>query len=313
MSNNKEKTNIELHESAKNFLNYLHTIKNRSDETIIGYSSNLRIFFEFLKIKKKKAITNKLLKTITLDDLYNFLSYTEKELRNSPATRARKVACLKSYFHYLYKKAKLIPEDITEELDSPKIPKKKPISMNLDQCKQLLNSLDDWSAYYFRDKAILTIFLQCGLRLSELCNIKINDIKGTRMIVTGKGDKQRYVFLSESCIKVINEYLKERKDDKASDEDKQYLFLSDRQQRIRKTTVQTLVKKHMKKAGLDTDLYHTHTTRHSYATMSYNQGMDVIKLSEALGHSNVNTSKVYVTINEDELQDYANNNPLNNL
>jgi site-specific recombinase XerD len=185
--------------------------------------------------------------------------------------------------------------------------------MNIEQCKQLLKSIDESTFYYLRDRCILTIFLQCGLRLSELCNIKIKDIKGNKILITGKGDKQRYAFLSEHCINIINEYLIERDDENATDESKEYLFLSDRQRNINKRTVQSLVKKYLEKAGLDTSIYHTHTTRHSFATIAYNQGMDVIKLSTSLGHTNVNTSKVYVTIDEDELQEYANNNPLNNL
>ena len=302
-----------LPESAENFLEYLH-MKNSSEGTIKGYKSNLDVFFDFIKdYKKTKTINNKVIKNIKLTDLYAFLNYAEKELGNAPATKARKVACLQSYFKYL-KKAKIIEDNISEDLDQIKIPKNKPVSLSVEQSKLLLNAPVEGSLFYTRDKVILTLFLNCGMRLSELCNIKLSDIQGTRILITGKGSKQRYAFLNESCIKALNCYLEDRKNFNILDEYKDYLFTTKFRKNMGVQAVQLVVKECLERVGLDTGIYHTHILRHSFATMAYeNQNVDLIKLSELLGHSNVNTTKIYISINEDDLQKIADNNPLNNL
>lgn len=303
-----------LPESAEDFLEYLH-MKNSSEGTIKGYKSNLGIFFDFIKTYKKvRSINNKVIKSIKLTDLHAFLNYAEKELGNSPATRQRKVACLQSYFKYLFKKAKLIDDNVAEELDQIKIPKTKPVALSVEQSKLLLNAPVEGSLFYTRDKCILTLFLNCGMRLSELCNIKLSDIQGNRIIINGKGSKQRYAFMNESCIKTLNNYLEDRRKFDILHGYEDYLFISKFKKAMGIQAVQLMVKNCLDRVGLDVDIYHTHTLRHSFGTMAYeNQHVDIIKLSELLGHSNVNTSKVYITINEDDLQKIADNNPLNIL
>lgn len=309
----KEIVNVKLHSSVGEFLDYCRTIKGLSEESLVGYYSDLKIFYEFMKDLKKKNITDKLIKSIELQDLHKFMSYLEKECNNSPTTRGRKISSLKSYFEYLQNITKLITVNPSYSLIKPKIEKKKPVAMSLQECEQLLNALDKSSLNYYRDKAILMVFLQCGLRLSELINIKLSDVQKLRMTVNGKGQKERDAFLSQSCTKAIDDYLEVRVDDKALKEDKDYLFLSTRQQKISKSAVQTMVKNYLGKAGLDTEKYHVHTTRHTFATMTYEQGCDVVKLSTLLGHSNLNTSKIYITLKDKDLQEIVNRNPLNNL
>lgn len=306
-------TNTKLHKSVGEFLDYCRTIKGLSEESLIGYYSDLKIFYDYMKQLKKKNITDKLIKAIELQDLHKFMTYLEKDCKNSPTTRGRKVSSLKSYFEYLHNVTRLITFDPSYSLLKPKIEKKKPVAMSLQECEKLLGALDKGSLNYYRDKAILMIFLQCGLRLSELINIKLSDVQNIRMTVNGKGQKERDAFLSQSCIKAIDDYLKVRNDDKATEENKEYLFLSKKHKKISKGAVQLLVKKHMEEAGLDTSKYHVHTTRHSFATMTYDNGCDIVKLSELLGHTNVNTSKIYITLKDEELQAITNRNPLNNL
>jgi site-specific recombinase XerD len=230
--------NIELHTSVNEFLDYCRTIKGLSDETLEGYYNDLKMFYSFVSKSTKKDITNRLIKNIKLQDLIKFMTYLEKDCENSVVTRSRKVSTLKSYFEYLQNITGLITVNPAYGLQKPKLPNTKPISMSLEECERLLNALDKGSLLYYRDRCILLIFLQCGLRLSELINIKIDDVKYNRIIVNGKGNKERNAFFSESCMKAINDYLEVRVDDKASDEDKEYLFLSNRQKKIDKSTVQ---------------------------------------------------------------------------
>jgi site-specific recombinase XerD len=308
-----EKNNTVLHQSAVEFVDYCRTIKGLTEDTLRGYESDLKLFCDFIKPAKKNNITDRFIKTIKLQDLHRFMSYLEKECKNSVVTRSRKVSTLKAYFEYLQNVLELITSNPAYSLQKPKLPKKKPVAMSIEECKKLLESLDENSQFYLRDKCILMIFLQCGLRLSELVNIKFSDIKGNRIIINGKGSKERYAYLSDSCMKALNEYLEVRENENASRQDKEYLFLSQRQQQIGDSTVQAMIKKHMENAGLDTSIYHTHTTRHTFATIAYNQGADAIKLSELLGHTNVNTSKIYITLRDEDLEEITNKNPLNNL
>lgn len=312
----KEKVNIKLTGVAIDYLDYLHTIKNSSDGTLEKYESNMREFYNFLMInKKKKEVSNKLLKQLELNDLYRYMSYTEKELKNSPATRARKVAFLKSYFKYLFKKAKVVTDNIAEELETPKLPKKNPIVMSLQQSEKLLETVynDKGSLNYHRDKCIVTLFLHCGLRISELCNIKIKDIYDDKIKVLGKGDKERDAYINEGCKTSINEYLENRKDDKATAEDKEYLFLSGQQRHINTNTVRQMVESTFKDADLTDKKYTPHKIRSTYATLMNQAGYGIKKIAKSMGHMSIQTTDRYISVNDEELRDMAINNPLNKI
>jgi integrase/recombinase XerD len=311
----KEKVDVKLTGVAIDFLDYLHTIKNASDGTIDKYESNMREFYNYLMINnKKKEVTNRLLKQLELSDLYRYLKYTEKELKNSPATRARKVAFLKSYFKYLYKKAKVISDNIAEELETPKITKKNPIVMSLQQSETLLETVqeDKDSQNYYRDKCIITLFLHCGLRISELCNIKIKDIGEDKLTVLGKGDKERDIYLNNECKNAINEYLQNRKDDKATNEDKEYLFLSKWQKPINTNTVRQMVENTFKDANLTDKKYTPHKIRSTYATLMNQAGYNIKQIAKSMGHVSIQTTDRYISVNDEELKDMAMNNPLLN-
>ncbi|OPJ56538.1 tyrosine recombinase XerC [Clostridium chromiireducens] len=320
--------NNNLPESLVDFLNYLETIKSTSVNTIDGYRIDLTIFFRFMMIYKGKVntdlvefedidisvIDSDFLKNVKLRDLYAFLSFTEKYRDNSSYARARKVATLKSYFKFLFGKAKIISENPALELESPKINKRHPVYLTLNQSIHLLGSLDKNDKNYFRDYCILTFFLNCGMRLSELCSIQIDKIREDTLTIIGKGNKERTVYLNEACLKALSNYLNARNDSKALPENKKILFLSSRNTPINKRTVEIMIKKHITNAGLTDDKYTPHKLRHTAATLMYKYGnVDIRSLQSILGHTNISTTQIYTHVDDDSLRDAVKSNPLSKL
>lgn len=300
------------------FLGYLYTIKGKSPNTIDGYKTDLRLFLKYTK-KIKKNIKNDIddvyigdidedfIKSIRLSDLYSFINYVTLKRDNSAYARARKTASIKSFFNYLETKVKIIKENPARELESPKIEKRHPVYLTLEQSRQLLSIVDGRNKE--RDYAILVLFLNCGLRLSELVSIDINKIKGDTLTVVGKGNKERTVYLNSACIKAIESYLLVRPKDGVKDKDA--LFLSERKQRISKLTVEVLVKKFIKKAGLFDDKYTPHKLRHTAATLMYKYGhVDIRALQQILGHESVSTTQIYTHIDDEKLREAIKSNPL---
>ncbi|WP_297423790.1 tyrosine recombinase XerC [Clostridium sp.] len=319
--------NNKLPDSVQDFLNYLETIKNKSVNTIKAYRKDLIIFFRFML--KYRALTDNavefdeidislvdddFIKSIRLRDLYAFMSFAEKYRGNSAYARARKVATLKSYFKFLQGKAKIIDDNPTLELESPKVNKRHPIYLTLNQSLHLLESLDKNNKNYQRDYCILTFFLNCGMRLSELCNIQINKFKGDTLNIVGKGDKERTVYLNDACLKSLENYLKVRDDSKALPENKKYLFLSSRNTPINQRTVEIMIKKHITNAGLTDDKYTPHKLRHTAATLMYKYGnVDIRSLQSILGHENISTTQIYTHVDDESLRDAVKSNPLSKL
>ncbi|WP_238918740.1 tyrosine recombinase XerC [Clostridium sp. YIM B02555] len=319
--------NNKLPVSAVDFLTYLETIKNKSENTINAYRKDLIIFFRFM-LKYRgltsegiefddidiTSINDEFIKSIRLRDLYAFMSFTEKYRQNSAYARARKVATLKSYFKFLQGKAKIITENPTLELESPKVNKRHPIYLTLNQSLHLLESLDKKNKNYQRDYCILTLFLNCGMRLSELCSIQLTKFKGDTLSIIGKGDKERTVYLNDACLKALDNYLKVRDDSKALPEDKKYLFLSSRNTPINQRTVEIMIKKHITNAGLTDDKYTPHKLRHTAATLMYKYGnVDIRSLQSILGHENISTTQIYTHVDDDSLRDAVKSNPLSKL
>lgn len=325
-----QKTHIqdtELPSFLTDYFNYLETIKGKSRNTILAYSYDLRLFLRFIYVHKKivtidssdtdafdninvKDFSCSTLEEITLSDLYSFLSFVNKERTNSSYARARKVASLKSFFNYLTNKARLISQNPARELESPKILKKLPRYLNIDESKHLLNcilTLNDKNK--FRDFAMLTLFLNCGMRLSELVGINLDDIRNNTISVTGKGGKERMIYLNKACIDALENYIKHRAVDGVKD--KNALFLSSRKTRISKNTVQFIVKKYIRLSGLDPKKYSTHKLRHTAATLMYKHGkVDVRALQKILGHETLATTQIYTHLDNQQLQDALNSNPL---
>lgn len=315
-------------EAMVDFLNYLETIKGKSENTIKGYSIDLTLFFRFLKVYKGlikdtslefeeipiSDISTSFIRDIKLTDIYAFLSYVEKQRDNGTYARARKVATLKSFFKFLQGKARIIDDNPTLELESPKISKRHPVYLTLDQSIDLLTSLDTNDKNYKRDYCILTLFLNCGMRLSELCSIKIEKIKGDTLTIIGKGNKERTVYLNDACLKSISEYLNDRDISKVSDENKKFLFLSNRNLPINKRTVEILVKKHIGNAGIVDGKYTPHKLRHTAATLMYKYGnVDIRSLQNILGHENISTTQIYTHVDDEALRDAVKSNPLSKL
>lgn len=313
-----------LPQSVIEFLNYLSVVRSKSDLTVLEYASDLRLFFRFMLIYRgivhKDTEFEKIdisfidldfIKTVKISDAYAFLSYCRSDRKNDSASIARKVSSLRAFFKYLCVKMKQIPENPMEELESPKLKKSLPKYLSLDESIQLLESIDGRDKE--RDYAIITLFLNCGLRLSELCSLNYTDIKsdGT-MTVTGKGNKERTIYLNDMCVNAVKEYMKVRPVDGVKD--KHALFLSNRKSRISPKTVQHIVEKFIEKSGLGDRGFSTHKLRHTAATLMYQKGgVDVLLIKDILGHENLATTEIYTHIVDEQLKDAVSSNPLNKL
>ena len=313
-----------LPQSVIEFLNYLSVVRSKSELTVLEYASDLRLFFRFMLVYRgivaKDTEFEKIdisfidldfIKTVKISDAYAFLSYCRSERKNDSASIARKVSSLRAFFKYLCVKMKQIPENPMEELESPKLKKALPKYLSLEESIQLLDSIDGRDKE--RDYAIITLFLNCGLRLSELCSLNYSDIKtdGT-MTVTGKGNKERTIYLNEMCVNAVKEYMKVRPVDGVKD--KHALFLSNRKSRISPKTVQHSVEKFIEKSGLGDRGYSTHKLRHTAATLMYQKGgVDVLRIKDILGHENLATTEIYTHIVDEQLKDAVSSNPLNKL
>jgi len=305
---------------VKDFLSYMETIQGKSINTINEYNYDLRLFFRFLKVHKN--LVNKdvefdnidisdididFIKKIDLSDLYAFMTYLSRERKDKTSTRARKVSCLKSFFKYLTSKARLLDYNPAIELEPPKLIKRLPRYLDIEESKKLLASISGVNRE--RDYAIITLFLNCGLRLSELVGIDINNIRENKLTIIGKGDKERTIYLNKACQKAINAYMRVRPADGVKD--RNALFLSQRKQRISNKTVQYIVKKYIKSSGLDPQRYSTHKLRHTAATLMYKHGnVDIRTLQEVLGHESVATTQIYTHVDNQQLKNALDSNPL---
>ncbi|MCH1964439.1 tyrosine recombinase XerC [Clostridium perfringens] len=306
-----------LPKRVDDFVSYLKNIKEQSPNTIKNYTYDLTLLFKYLVGRKQNVenydsvdiryVDDNFIRNITLSDLYDFLNYVEVDRKNSAYAKARKVATLKSFFKFLNVKMKVIDENPTIELETPKIKKRLPVYLTLDQSKKVLESMNKGKKYYSRDYCIFVLFLNCGMRLSELCNIKLKDIKEDTITIIGKGDKERTVYLNEECTKAINNYLKDRKELNNYNE---YLFLSKRKTKITARAVEDLVKKHIENAGFKDKKYTPHKLRHSAATMYLKEGVDIRFIQEILGHENISTTQIYTHVDDIELRKIVNDSPL---
>ncbi len=306
------------------FLNYNSVIKNRSDLTVIEYANDLQTFFRFLKISRGIVaddtpfeeisvddITIEMISSVTLNDAYLFLIYCKDERDNNERTRARKATTLRMFYKYLTVQKKLLDENPLQELDSPKIKKALPKYLTLDESLDLLKHID--GKFKERDYCIITLFLNCGLRLSELVSLNLSDIRSNNtMVVTGKGNKERTIYLNAACIDAINAYLPFRPVDGVKDKDA--LFISRQKGRISPKTVQYIVKNTLEKAGLKDRELSTHKLRHTAATLMYQYGnVDVLAIKEILGHESLSTTQIYTHIMDEQLQKAADSNPLSSV
>ncbi len=314
---------LQLPALVQDYLRYISVVKNKSNTTVSEYASDLRTFFRFLKASRLRMPTDDLseidvsdlddsfMRSVTLNDAYEFLYYCKNERSNDAASRARKTSAIRQFFHYLTNNKGLLETDPMANLDSPKLKKSLPKYLSVEESKRLLSSADGKNKE--RDYCIITLFLNCGMRLSELVGLNLSSIKSNNsMTVTGKGNKERTVYLNDACISALNAYLAVRPHDCVIDKDA--LFLSARLRRISPKTVQHIIKTDLEKAGLGGAGYSTHKLRHTAATLMYQTGqVDILTIKEILGHENLNTTQIYTHTNREQLRDAVNSNPLSDL
>ena len=313
------------------FLDYMVTIQNKSPNTVKEYNYDLATFLKFIKIHFKLTDENDLenikyndvsistIEKIKLDDLHAFLAYLTNNFKSKAATRSRKVSSLRMFFNYLSMK-NIIEINPAQNLETPKLDRRLPKYLTLEQSKKLLNiSLDEENRNNKRDYAITTLFLNCGMRLAELIGINIKDINfdEKKLNVIGKGNKERTIYLNDACVNAVRDYLYVRPKDKvkrdSKDSDKA-LFLSERRQRIGRRTVQDIIYKELKQAGIDTDRYSVHKLRHTAATLMYQYGkVDIRALQELLGHESISTTEIYTHVSNEQVKAAVDSNPLANI
>lgn len=314
---------------VNSFLDYTITILNKSPNTVKEYNYDIANFLKY--IKKQFKLTDEadlkeikindmdisILKKINLQDIHGYISYMAIDLKSSPATRARKISAIRVFFKYLTSKAKIIDVNPAQDLETPKLGKRMPRYLSLEESKKLLNvSQDDTDRNSVRDHAIITLFLNCGMRLSELVGINISniDFSESRMTVIGKGNKERTIYLNKACMNALKDYLSIRPHDKVKNDSRDALFLSERKERISNRTVQNIVKNELARAGLDTTKYSVHKLRHTAATLMYQYGdVDIRALQELLGHESISTTEIYTHVNDERVRNAVENNPLANL
>ena len=312
------------------FLVYHETIRGHSKNTVNEYFLDLRNFFRFLKISRNLVprdteleeidimdVDISFIQKVSLVEVYEYLAFLSRDrIRNrnaediqyglSATSRARKISSIRSFFKYLTAKAHILEENPLADLDAPKVPKSLPRYLTLEESQQLLTAIDGKNRV--RDYCIICLFLNCGLRISEIVGLNLADIRGDSLRVLGKGNKTRIVYLNDACMQALENYLTERKLVAAID--KNALFLSNRRKRMSTDAVHAMVKKTLKAAGLDPSKYSSHKLRHTAATLMLSNGVDVRTLQEVLGHDNLNTTQIYTHVDNAELRIAAAANPL---
>ena len=305
------------------YLKDSEVIRGRSPRTANGYYIDLRTFFRFLKQRRKLVDADipldeidcsdvglDLIRSVTTTDIYEFLYYSAHQRGNAPATRARKLSSLKGFYHYVCNKLKLMEVNPTDDVDTPALKKSLPKYLSLSEGMDLLENVN--TDFYERDYCIITLFLNCGMRLSELVNIDVTDIRedGTIRII-GKGNKERLVYLNNACISSLTSLLNERAKLQNVAKDEKALFVSRRTgKRISARRVQQIVEACLQSAGLSGRGYSPHKLRHTAATLMYQNGnVDMLALREILGHAHVSTTEIYTHLGTKSLKEAAEASP----
>lgn len=306
------------------FLIYLSTIKGKSKGTKSEYRYDLILMFQYIKAIRYDVdiktiseidigdIKEDFIKEICLEELYAFLEYCEEVRKNSPYARARKVASIKSFFKYLVNKKKILSSNPADELETPKLSKRNPIYMTLEETEKFLSGIRR-NKHYYRNMCIMQLFLNCGMRISELCSINLSSIKKDTLTVIGKGDKERTIYLNETCVSTIKEYLEKERSCLVNIKEDNALFVSQLGTRLTKRAIEKLVDSINKRSGLNKEKLTPHKLRHTSATLMYKAGADIRSLQMILGHTNVSTTQIYTHVDDDELRSVVANNPLNKM
>ena len=314
----------------RDFLVYHETIRGHSRATVDEYYLDLRNFFRYIKIIRGLAprsaelddvsisdIDLDFVASVTLSEIYDYLAFLardkvkneqsrDKEYGLNAASRARKISTLRSFYNYLTVKTKQLSVNPVADLDTPKIEKALPRYLTLEESERLLSSVDGKNKE--RDYCILCIFLNCGLRISELVGLDENDVRGDSIRVLGKGNKQRIVYMNDACKAAVEAYRPVRAI--TAGPNCRAFFVSNRRERMSRAAVHHMVKETLLKAGLDPDMYSAHKLRHTAATLMLQNGVDVRTVQEVLGHTSLNTTQIYTHVDNAELHIAADANPL---
>ena len=321
MTTDVEQKSIDSFPRLDEFSGYFQAIRGRAERTIREYRYDIALFFRYLlKTRENRpekleeidisSVNDDTIRSVKLADFYGFISHLAVNRKNGPAARARRVSSLRTFFTYVTDKAKVTETNVALQLESPKQLKRQPRYLTLEQSRELLHAAsEEDSKYSERDYLILTLFLNCGMRLSELVSIDISDIRNDTLVVMGKGGKERTIYLNNACMVALSEYLDVRPPAKKGDDDA--LFLSRLGRRIGVRAVQNIIKKYITAAGLDPARYSTHKLRHTAATLMYQHGqVDLRSLQTILGHSSIATTEIYTHLNADLLHKAVESNPL---
>ena len=310
----------------RDFLFYMETIKGCSTRTVDGYYLDLRSFLRFLLIKNHCAdssvdyteikisnVSFDLIKNATRLDAMEFLAEFQQNHDNHAKARSRKVSAIRSFYKYLNVSVGKLSENPMQNLETPSLKKALPKYLTLEQALELLTHIE--TNFTERDFCMITLFLNCGMRLSELCGINLADIKDNRLKLLGKGNKERIVYLNESCLNAIYSYLDVlNSGEKVKRVDKDALFLNRSGKRIGPRRVEQIVEDCLKQAGLDGMGISPHKLRHTAATLLYqNAGVDIRVLKELLGHESLSTTEIYTHVSSWQIEDASNKSPLKNV
>lgn len=317
-----EKNFYDCPELLKQFLYYLRTVRNRSPKTVDAYYVDIRTFFRYLMVQHHfvseavefteisiLSLPQETILSVTLAEVYEYLYFLANIRQNSVATRARKVSALRTFYGYLKNKANLLKENPMDQLDLPTPKRALPKHLSLEESRSLLSLTVD-GADQARNHCIFTLFLNCGMRLSELVGINKRDITENTIRITGKGNKQRTVYLNEACLSALNAYLSVRNAIPDA-KDKEALFLSKQKKRITNRRVQQILEESLQRLGLQEKGYTIHKLRHTAATLMYQYGnVDIRILQEILGHENLGTTEIYTHVANRQIQQASEQSPL---
>lgn len=308
------------------FFTYQRVVLLKSEKTIEAYYIDLRVFLRYLKVKKGAVSKNtpfknidisdipiEYIKSLTKLDILQYLNYVAAERNNSAKTRHRKLASIRLFFRCMYRDLGLIDSDPAKDVDYPKMPDHLPKFLTLDESINLLENMNTEDPFYLRDYCIVTLFINCGMRLSELVGLNMQDVNldERSMRLLGKGNKERIIHVNDACADAIVTYLPTRKQ---SDKEPNALFLSKQGSRLCNRRVEQIVDNALRDSNLDHRGFSTHKLRHTAATLMYQHGnVDPLMLKEILGHKSISTTEIYTHISNEGLKQAMDASPLANI
>ncbi|MFQ6015666.1 MAG: site-specific tyrosine recombinase XerD [Anaerolineae bacterium] len=288
-----------MRQKAQDFLNYLSVEKGYSPNTIAAYRNDLSQFSRYLAEEQGADVSWSL---VNKDTIVNYILHL-KEREYASSTVARKVAAIKSFFHFMVEDG-LIKDDPTATLDSPKVKKYLPKALSEEEINLLLaEPAKDASAKGQRDRALMELLYATGMRVTELVSLNVDDLNLAEGNVRcmGKGAKERVLPIYPEAVRALEKYLEDGRRQLSKDDDERALFLNHRGGRLTRQGLWLIVKGHAEKIGMPNDIT-PHTLRHSFATHLLNGGADLRNVQQLLGHANIATTQVYTQVSTERLR-----------